>query len=261
MKQFYFLGFADDKSKKISYATSFGIKYNATEEEKRITKENLRRFDGISVRDQLSLNILKNNFHIKNAVEVCDPTLLCNISDYYRLLNHVQIKYNEEYLLAYVLDPNPEIGHRLEELSIKMKIKVVILLNISPKIWEENKKNLSLNGNGYLEIKNIVNLNEWLWYFNNSNAVFTDSYHGTIFSIIFKKPFITLKNKKRGEERFDSLLKPLKLMHRLFKTPDCITKHYFLLKNINYTIHLKLLSNIKNESYNWLKTKLSILLN
>ncbi len=142
-----------------------------------------------------------------------------------------------------------------------MKIKVIILLDFLPDTWEDNKRELSLSGNGNLEIKNIVNINEWLWFFNNSNAVFTDSYHGTIFSIIFKKPFITLVNKKRGDERFYSLLKPLKLMHRLFKTPDCITKHYFLLKNINYTIHLKLLSTIKNDSFNWLKTKLSLLLN
>ena len=261
LKQFYFLGFADDKSKKISFATSFGIPYEASEEEKNITEKNLRRFDGISVRDLLSLNILKNNFNIKNAVEVCDPTLLCNISDYYRLINKAQIKFYEEYLLAYVLDPNPEIGNRLEELSIILKIKVIILLDFLPDIWEDNKRKLSLSGNGNLKIKNIVNINEWLWFFNNSNAVFTDSYHGTIFSIIFKKPFITLVNKKRGEERFYSLLKPLKLMHRLFKTPDCLRKYYFLLQNINYTIHLKLLSKIKNDSYNWLKTKLSILLN
>ena len=259
LKQFYFLGFANNETKKFSYGTSFGINYNGNEEEKIITKHNLERFNGISVRDKLSLDILKNNFSIQNAVQVCDPTFLCNISDYMKLLSRANIKFKEKYLLAYILDPNPEIGHRLEKLSIEMKIKVIVILDHLPEIWEINKNNLSINGNGNIEIKYIVNIYEWLWYYNNSYAVFTDSYHGTIFSIIFKKPFITLINKVRGEQRFYSLLEPLNLMHRQFKTSDCINKEYNLFKKINYTIPYKLLSVIKNNSYNWLKNKLLIL--
>ena len=259
LKQFYFLGFANNETKKFSYGTSFDVKYKGNEEEKIITKTNLERFDGISVRDKLSLETLQNDFRIQNVVQVCDPTLLCNISDYTKLISRTNIKYNEEYLLAYVLDPNPEIGYRLEKLSNDMKIKVIVILDQSQKRWTINKDNLSIKGFGNVEIKSDVNINEWLWYFNNSNAVFTDSYHGTIFSIIFKKPFVTLINKLRGEQRFYSLLRPLKLMHRQFKTADCINNQYILFKKINYTIPHKLLLRIKNNSYNWLKNELSIL--
>lgn len=258
-KQFFFLGFANNETKKFSYATSFGTRYKGNEKEKQITKENLKRFNSISVRDKLSLDILQNEFGIKNAVQVCDPTLLCNISCYMNLLNKANIKYIEEYLLAYVLDPNPEIGNRLEKLSIEMKIKVIIILDLSPEKWEFNKNKLSLLGNGNVEVKNIVSINEWLWFYNNSKAVFTDSYHGTIFSIIFKKPFITLINRIRGEQRIYSLLSPLKLMHRQFKAADCINKRQILFKSINYTIPLRVLSKIKKDSYNWLKNELSII--
>ena len=95
-KQFFFLGFANNETKKFSYATSFGTRYKGNEKEKQITKENLKRFNSISVRDKLSLDILKNEFGIKNAVQVCDPTLLCNISCYMNLLNKANIKYIEE---------------------------------------------------------------------------------------------------------------------------------------------------------------------
>ena len=81
-KQFYFLGFADNYNKKLSYGTSFGRKYDGNEEEKKITKANLERFDAISVRDELSLNISKEIFGLKNVAQVCDPTLLCDFSDY-----------------------------------------------------------------------------------------------------------------------------------------------------------------------------------
>ena len=131
LKQFYFLGFADNKTKKLSYGTSFGRKYKGTEQEKNLTKLNLERFDGISVRDELSVNILKEIFGIDNVVQVCDPTLLLNISDYLKLINKVGINYTDEYFLAYILDPNHEIINRLEQLSLDINKKVLILLDFS----------------------------------------------------------------------------------------------------------------------------------
>ena len=55
----------------------------------------------------------------------------------------------------------------------------------------------------------------FIFCINNSNAVITDSFHGTIFSIIFKKPFITFLNKKRGNDRFFSLIKIFNLSQRI----------------------------------------------
>jgi len=259
--QFYFLGFVDNETKKISYGTSFGRKYEGTEEEKNITKANLKRFDGISVRDELSLNISKEIFGIKNVVQVCDPTLLLDSSDYMNLINKANIQKKDEYFLAYILDPNPEIGFRLEKLSKDRNIKIFIILDHPTDIKIENIKNFSLKGKGNVEIKEINYIKDWLWYFYNSKNVLTDSYHGTLFSIIFRKPFITLKNNKRGGERFISLLKSLNLMDRLFETPECINDKDYLYDKIDYKIALKKLSKIKEFSYNWLKTKLGTCIN
>lgn len=254
--QFYFLGFAGDEKKKISYATSFGSIYNGNEEEKNITKKNLKRFFAISVRDELSMNISRNIFDINNVVQVCDPSFLCNITDYNKLINKAELNYSNEYILAYVLDPNKEIGHRLEQLSIDKNITVVILLNHCHILLKNNRRKLHLRGKGKIDLKNIVDLNEWLWYFNNSKAVFTDSFHGTIFSIIFKKPFITLRNVDRGGTRFTSLLEPIQLNDRLFETPKCINQKSFLFDKIDYTIPLQKLAKIRNHSYQWLKNNL-----
>ena len=40
---------------------------------------------------------------------------------------------------------------------------------------------------------------------NTASCILTDSYHGSVFSLIFNKPFITLRNEKRGNDRFDDL--------------------------------------------------------
>ena len=255
-KQFFFLDFADNMKKKISYGTSFGDIYDGTEEEKTITKSNLKRFNLISVRDKLSLNITKDIFKIKDAVQVCDPSFICNFSDYESLVNKSKIIFNKEYILAYVLDANEEKGHRLEKLSVDKNITVIIILDERQETWERNKGRLHLRGKGNVIVKEMVDLNDFMWLFNNSKAVFTDSFHGTIFSIIFKKPFVTLRNVVRGGERFFSLLDPLDLRYRLFESPSCINDRYDLYDKIDYEIPYKKLNEIKKFSYNWLENAL-----
>ena len=204
-KQFFFLDFVENNKKKIAYATSFGAEYDGTEEEKRITTKNLNRFNGISVRDKLSLNITKKIFGLKNVTQVCDPSFICNFSEYENLVNKSRINLSLEYILAYILDPTEEKGHRLERLSIEKNITVIIILDERQETWERNKKRLNLRGIGKIIVAKMVDLNDFMWYYSHSKAVFTDSFHGTIFSIIFKKPFITLRNVVRGGERFFSL--------------------------------------------------------
>lgn len=255
-KQFFFLDFVNNDKKKISYATSFGGPYNGNDDEKSITKQNLQRFDLISVRDKLSLNITKNIFDIKNVIQVCDPTFICNYSEYEKLINKSKVMQKNEYILAYILDPTKEIGYRLEKLSVDKNITVIILLKERQKVWKKEKKKLNLKGNGKIIVKDMVDLNDFMWYYNHSKAIFTDSFHGTVFSIIFRKPFITLRNVKRGGERFSSLLIPINLDYRLFETPDCINERYDLYDSINYDIPYQKLNQIKNFSYNWLRNAL-----
>ena len=160
----HFLGFADNSTKKISYATSFGHPYTGTEEEKIITSSYLKRFNGISVRDKLSFDICQKIFGLKNIVQVCDPTFLCNISNYEILVKMAKIKERDPFILAYVLDPTKNIGSRLEKLSIDKDMKIIIILDNNPKKWEKNKENLHLSGKGQIEVKNSMNLYEWVWY-------------------------------------------------------------------------------------------------
>ena len=150
------------------------------------------------------------------------------------------------------MDPTEEKGKRLEKLSVDKNISVLIILDESQSDWEINKKGLKLKGKGNVKVTEKVDLNDFLKYFKNSKAVFTDSFHGTIFSIIFKKPFITLRNIERGGERFFSLLIPLNLTHRLFENVNCINKNYDLYEYLDYNILYKNLKIIKEYSKNWL---------
>ena len=151
---------------------------------------NLKRFNAISVRDKLSVNITKKIFNIKNVSQVCDPIFICDLSEYEKLISKSKINKGTQYILAYILDPTIEKGHRLEKLSNDKNISIIIILDERQETWKRNKEKLHLRGIGKVTVAEMVDLNDFLWYFKNSNSVFTDSFHGTIFSIIFKKKLI-----------------------------------------------------------------------
>ncbi|EOG8328753.1 MAG: polysaccharide pyruvyl transferase family protein [Klebsiella sp.] len=58
-------------------------------------------------------------------------------------------------------------------------------------------------------------IEEWIRSFYDADFVITDSFHGTVFSIIFNKPFISIGNESRGKARFTSLLSMFNLENRL----------------------------------------------
>lgn len=254
--QTYFLEFVNEKNKKISYGTSFGKEYNGSSADKLLSSHNLRRFDHVSVRDKLSKSIAENEFGVENVTEVCDPTFLCPLDEYQKLIDRATVSESEEYILAYILDPNENIGRELEQLSVDKNRKVIVMLDEVPWIWEKNVEKLGLKGNGNVEVKKEVDLYEWMWYYSHSSAVVTDSFHGTIFSIIFEKPFITMVNVKRGAQRFVSLLEPLNLKDRLFDGPEAIGEHKDMLDALDYTVPNKKLDEIRRESMKWLEDAL-----
>ena len=255
-KQMYFLGFADERVKKIAYGTSFGKEYRGSEEEKMVSSYNLRRFDHVSVRDKLSLDIARNQFGVADAIDVCDPTFLCPLDEYQKLVDRAEANESEKYILAYFLDPNEAIGRELEKLAAEKKCKVIVLLDEPPWLWEQNVERLHLTEGSNVEVKRDVTLFDWLWYYKNAQSVVTDSFHGTIFSLIYNKPFMTLMNTKRGGARFISLLTPLELTDRLFERVEQFYENNALLDELDYTVANKKLDEIRTHSMNWLENSL-----
>ncbi len=263
-RQMYYLSFAGVHNKRIAYGTSFGKGFGGTEKEKTVNSYFLRQFDHVSVRDKLSKDIAENMFGVSDVVQVCDPTFLCPLEEYQALIDKAELEYNEEYILAYVLDPDEIIGKQLEKISVEKKCKVIVILDEPPQIFEENIAKLALtpkeemtdDNKPDIEIKSEVDLYEWLWYYSHAKAVVTDSFHGTIFSIIYQKPFITLLNKKRGAQRFVSLLEPVGLKDRLFDTPQQLGENMGLLDGLDYTEPDKKLDELRSKSMSWLENAL-----
>lgn len=248
----YFLDFVNQSNKKISYATSAGERYEGTEEERHITSHNLQRFDHVSVREERSVEICKEAFGVE-ATQTCDPTLLCEKSIYQNLANKGTREETEPFILSYTLDPNPEFGTMLEKLSAEKNCKVIVLLEEQPHAFGVYQNRLQLSPDSRVEVKKYVTVFQWLWYYEHAESVVTDSYHGTIFSIIFEKPFLTLINHSRSGSRFISLLTDLDLMPRLFEDLPTLKEKFSLLQSLDYTKVNQRKEKIASFSRNWLK--------
>lgn len=97
---------------------------------------------------------------------------------------------------------------------------------------------------------------DFIFGMNISEAIITDSFHGTVFSIIFNKPFITFINAHRGRGRFNSLNETFGLNDRIVDY-NCMNINYnLLLKPLN--INQTLLNELRNSSLAFLRKNLGL---
>ena len=203
-----FLNFTENwkNVKRIAYAASFGVdNWEFTKEQTEECKRLVQKFDFVSVREDTAVNLCKEHLWIE-ATHVLDPTLLLSADDYQKLIGELKIS-DTPYMFSYLLDESEEKINILNDVSNKLNLPV-------KKIKLE--KDISKISMSRLKSLKYPSLQEWLASFAQADFVVTDSFHGTVFSIIFNKPFVVLPNKGRGVARFESLLKAVGLENRIF---------------------------------------------
>ena len=240
----YYLDFLKDNNqiKKLAYASSFGTaEWEYTEKQTKIVKQLAKQFHAISVREAAGVDLCREKLGVE-AVHLLDPTLLLTAEDYSELIN--QPKANKE-LFTYVLDESKEKQDFIQFIGKELKLKQHT--NQAQKFDAKVKRPL--------EELIMPPLEGWLQGFRDAEFVITDSFHGTVFSIINKKPFIALVNVERGASRFESILSKLGLEDRMVYDVNAFDPS-LLHKNIDYeTVHQKL-NALKEESLNFLKDNL-----
>lgn len=232
----YFLDFISPKNsfiKRISYAASFGVSHNPISPYHLNECINLlNKFDKISVREKTGEEYLAKVFHC-NSKLVLDPTLLLDVSDYYKLINKADL--TNSGLVSYILDENQEKQFIISDAVNRLNL-VRTMLTIFP---------LDKSGNP----TQLVSMSKWLAAFANSDFIVTDSFHGCVFSIIFRKNFIAIGNASRGIDRFYTLLGYFGLLDRLVLSKDeYVNRLALLYKPINYDEVSTILRQLKKQS-------------
>lgn len=235
----YFLGFLPFGSnvKRIAYAASFGTQNNPISSTKLNKCIKLAKaLDYVSMRESSGVNMMKTIFGI-DAVHVLDPTLLLDEEDYKTFEKGVNTNVG---LQTYIFDHSDE--------------KNKIINYIMNKTGMSRSDFTSSEENGIF-IHPPIEL--WLFLLNHSKFVVTDSFHGCVFSIIFKKDFIAILNEKRGADRFYSLLNMFGLKDRLVTGLDDLKSKGNILKTpINYTHVYERYERFKADSIAFLQQAL-----
>ena len=217
--------------KRIAYAASFGTdEWEYSLLQTRCCRSLAKKFDAVSVREDSGVDLCQKYLDIQ-ASHVLDPTMLLTKEDYIKNFNLEKYPKNHGNLFCYILDSSPPKNDLINSLSMLYGLKP---FNCITKIDSTDLRTI-------LPIQPSVEL--WLKGFYDAEFVITDSFHGTVFSIIFNKPFIAIANKERGLSRFTSVLKLLGLEDRLIFFNDNIPLSLNK-KNIDYeTVNSKIKKN------------------
>jgi hypothetical protein len=242
-----FLDFVSNKKdiKRVSYAASFGKgDWKYSEKATSVCKVLAQKFDAISVRENSGVTLCTNYLNV-SAQHHLDPTMLLSKEDYIKIIHESKVAPSNGGLLLYILDVTEERQKIVDTISKE--------LNLAPYGIRQFKK-IKILQNALTGI--YPSVQQWLKSFYDAEFVVTDSFHGTIFAIIFNKPFITVGNKERGMARFESLLKDLGLQERLINNANQINNGliYSIInwENVNKEISFK-----KENSLNYLKKYLN----
>ena len=230
----YYLNFIQDKSKKcISFSASIGIS-EINDEIKNNLKSNLKKYTKILVREESAVKIL-HDLEFYNVDLVLDPTLLVAKEDWNRFVSEEKVVKDSEYILVYQLHDNKEFNNYVVELSKKVRLP---LYRICPNIQSLIRpgKNIFLPSPG-----------KFLRCFKDAKYIVTDSFHGTVFSILFNKEFIDILPSNKTGTRIENILKISGITNRIvddFKDYTTIEKKIEW-KNVNNNISDERIKSIK----------------
>lgn len=233
----YFLTFVPKDKNRISYASSFGVgsldsRFYAA------YKDCFGHLDHISCREKAGLNIIKEVTG-KEGTHVVDPTLLLSKKEWESIM--IPYTSKESYILMYILTHSPYITALALEIQKRTGLKIIRVCFNSINI----EKNPS--------ILNIVDAGpaEFLGLYANASFVITNSFHGSIFSLIFEKQFFTITPlSKSNNSRQEGLLKMVGLEHRILKEGSAI--NVISLDTIDYTLVNNIIETEKQKSIDFL---------
>lgn len=172
----YMLNFVPHGKKKISYAASIGLN-ELSPEFIILYTDLLSDFDYISIREDTGADLLREKCGI-DVLTVLDPTLLIDISEWEQIEKQPE-HIVQKYIFCYFLNKEHSYSELVKQYAKKHGYSII---------------GVSANKND-AEWMKLVDIGpcEFLWMIHNSTIVFTDSYHGTIFSLLYHKKFVTFE--------------------------------------------------------------------
>ncbi|HIQ73374.1 MAG TPA: polysaccharide pyruvyl transferase family protein [Candidatus Cottocaccamicrobium excrementipullorum] len=246
---FYNLMFVPDEVTKIAYATSFGVS-QIPKRKKKIAKTFLNRIEHISVRELRASEMIKELIG-RDVPTVVDPTLLFTGDEWKKIIPSKTV-VDEKYMFCYLLGNNPLHRMWVKELGQQTGYKIVTIPHLDEFVESDiTFGDYQLYDVGPAEFVNLI---------RNAEYVCTDSFHGTVFSILNYKQFVTFnrfadESRNSRNSRIESLLSQTGLEKRRMTMKEQSIVN-LALAEIDYECVDTKLNQMRNRSVEYLSSAL-----
>lgn len=240
---FYTMTFIPNDKVKIAYAPSFGIT-KIPKQQKKKTSEYLKRIDYISVRESDGVRIVEE-LTGRRVPQVVDPTILIERTIWDKKKGERLIK--EDYIFCYFISANATYRHFAQCLSQKTGLKLVVLPHVDEFVKaDQGFGDIVPEGVGPLQFVNLV---------SNASYVCTDSFHGSVFSTLYERPFFTFSRYARDvadstNSRLYSYLKLIGMENRMHNANHVLKDED--LDKPDFSNAKRILENMRKKSRNYL---------
>jgi hypothetical protein len=248
--EFFTLEFAAPGVRRVAYAPSFGISAIPSGLRSRY-RDFLRTIDHLSVRENQGQTIIKDVAGIDVPV-VLDPTLLLSPAKWQQTVENHTTPVKGDYIFCYFLGKNPNHRRAVREIGRLSGLTIVGLPHFEEMVPEDE----TMADTPLYDVNPV----DFLSLIKNASLVCTDSFHGTVFSTIFNKQFITFERFAASDSastnsRIHSLLANLGLGGRLAGTDTDLEK--LLKTSIDYPPVVEKLDALRRNSAGFLENALS----
>lgn len=241
---YYTLNFVPESVNSIAYATSFGVS-SLPKDAAQMAKQFLPRIKHISVREQAGQKLIQN-LTGRNVPVVCDPTLLFTGDEWMDIQQKEPI-VKEPYIFCYFIGSTALHRQFVTRLKEKTGLKIVALTHVDHYMKSDE---------GYADYTPYdIGPAEFLNLIRNARYVCTDSFHSTVFSILYKKEFFEFRRyiqntKQSTNSRLDTLFDLVDIHDRMLNGDEDIDA--CLAKKIDYEKAHSNLDAARKDAYLYL---------
>lgn len=207
----YFLDFCDADTKRVAYAPSFGVEAFPDGFMDSVTTE-LERFHALSAREQSGKELVER-LTDRTAPLVVDPTWLVD-ADRWAQMETVHPAAQGDYVLYFVVHQSKELLARCRAFAKERGLRVVVIGG-NPIIARKNTDPM-------LTYATDVAPDQWLYLMHNARYVFTNSFHGTAFSVLFERD-VYVQVPPRSGSRVLQVLKNLGMEHCEVRSEEALS--------------------------------------
>ncbi|HBJ12567.1 MAG TPA: hypothetical protein DDY53_04515 [Clostridiales bacterium] len=229
-----FLPFTNNKC---AFSASFGV--NKLEDISNSYIENLNNIKYISVREDAGKSIIERITGRNDVQVLIDPTMLLTSEEWSMLALRPHCYNNQKYILNYFLgDISDNVKNKINDIAKKYDCDVINILDKNSQYY-------------------MCGPSEFLFLEKNAFLICTDSFHSSVFAVLFNNPFIVFDRYDYSDSmnsRLDTLISKLHLKNRRYNGKN-ITKENL---EHDYTEAYQILEEERKKSDAFLKNALDI---